>query len=171
MSHADLSWAEARRVAAGATRPLPAARVPLDDCLGLTLAESLPALVDLPPFATSAMDGWAVAGPGPWKVTGRVLAGQDPPRLGDGEAVEIATGARLPPGASAVLRRERGALVDGRMEGADLPIGADIRPQGQESATVVVRKVSVAADRSHRCAARSGCLVGGMPMLHQVAES
>ena len=74
----------------------------------MVLAGSLSALVDLPPFATSAMDGWAVAGPGPWRVTGRVLAGQEATRLGDGEAVEIATGARVPSGAEAVLRRERG---------------------------------------------------------------
>ena len=133
MSLTELTWSEARRIASHAAIPLPATRLPLADCHGLVLAESLSALVDLPPFATSAMDGWAVAGPGPWKVTGRVLAGQNPPRLGDGEAVEIATGARLPPGASSVLRRERGTLVDGRLEGAELPIGADIRPQGQES--------------------------------------
>lgn len=158
MSLTELTWAEARRIASNAAIPLPATRLPLADCHGLVLAESLSALVDLPPFATSAMDGWAVAGPGPWKVTGRVLAGQNPSRLADGEAVEIATGARLPPGASSVLRRERGGLVDGRLEvggtgdfghddtapaprvvpgnrfhTAELPIGADIRPQGQES--------------------------------------
>ena len=158
MSLTELTWPEARRIASNAAIPLPAARLPLADCHGLVLAESLSALVDLPPFATSAMDGWAVAGPGPWKVTGRVLAGQNPPRLGDGQAVEIATGARLPPGASSVLRSERGVLVDGRLEvggtgdfghdetasalrvvpgsrfhTAELPIGADIRPQGQES--------------------------------------
>ena len=34
------------------------------------------ALTDLPSFDTSAMDGWAVAGPGPLALTGQVLAGQ-----------------------------------------------------------------------------------------------
>ena len=105
------SWPEARRIAAGAAIPLPLTRVPLARAAGMVLGESLSALVDLPPFATSAMDGWAVAGPGPWKVTGQVLAGQQSARIGDGEAVEIATGARVPSGAEAVLRRERG-LVD-----------------------------------------------------------
>jgi molybdopterin molybdotransferase len=142
------SWAEARKIAGAAAIPLPVTRVPLSQARGMVLAESLSALVDLPPFATSAMDGWAVAGPGPWRVTGRVLAGQETTRLGDGEAVEIATGARVPSGASAVLRRERGFVDDhdrlhvgedrgdqhGAARGAgDLPIGADIRPQGQES--------------------------------------
>ena len=63
------SWAEARKIAGVAAIPLPAARVPMAQARGLVLAESLSALVDLPPFATSAMDGWAVAGPGPWRVS------------------------------------------------------------------------------------------------------
>ncbi|MEZ0106356.1 molybdopterin molybdotransferase [Catenulispora sp. EB89] len=166
------SWAEARKIAGAAAIPLPTTRVPMAQARGAVLAESLSALVDLPPFATSAMDGWAVAGPGPWRVTGQVLAGQEATRLGDGEAVEIATGARVPSGASAVLRRERG-FVDERtrlhvsesaeehshaatpdpapqrsyaavsnaatatrtLRGTEpgLPIGSDIRPQGQES--------------------------------------
>ncbi|GAA1959493.1 molybdopterin molybdotransferase MoeA [Catenulispora subtropica] len=164
------SWPEARRIASGSAIPLPLTRVPLAQAHGMVLGESLSALVDLPPFATSAMDGWAVAGPGPWKITGQVLAGQQPTRIGDGEAVEIATGARVPSGAEAVLRRERGFVDehdrlhvgDGedtpgpaavpparqRMYGSPpgtvatrtprgselgLPIGTDIRPQGQES--------------------------------------
>ena len=166
------SWAEARKIAGAAAIPLPTTRVPMAQARGAVLAESLSALVDLPPFATSAMDGWAVSGPGPWRVTGQVLAGQEATRLGDGEAVEIATGARVPSGASAVLRRERG-FVDERtrlhvsesaedrsdvastaaapqrsyasvsnaatatraLRGTEpgLPIGSDIRPQGQES--------------------------------------
>ena len=59
------------------------------------------ALTDLPSFDTSAMDGWAVAGPGPWAVRDE----RDPRRargartpLTDGEAVRIATGARIPAG-------------------------------------------------------------------------
>ncbi len=40
----------------------------LDAALGLVLAAPLVALSDLPSFDTSAMDGWAVAGPGPWAV-------------------------------------------------------------------------------------------------------
>lgn len=134
VSSAEAPWPEARRIAAGAALPLPATSLPLARAHGLILAEGLPALVDLPPFATSAMDGWAVAGPGPWKITGRVLAGESSEQLGDGEAVEIATGARLPHSASSVLRREHGLVTEsGRLEGADLAIGTDIRPQGQES--------------------------------------
>ncbi|HET6858792.1 MAG TPA: molybdopterin molybdenumtransferase MoeA, partial [Streptomyces sp.] len=72
-------WAEARAVAARAGRgtALRTHRVPLGQALGQVLAEPLDALTDLPSFDTSAMDGWAVAGPGPWSVKegGGVLAG------------------------------------------------------------------------------------------------
>lgn len=130
-------WSRARETARRAgLRPLPGIGLPLAEALGHTLAEPLGALTDLPAFDTSAMDGWAVAGPGPWRVAGRVLAGPaEPTPLADGTAVEIATGARLPGGATAVLRREHG-----RTEGAllrdcgprQLTTGQDVRPRGQE---------------------------------------
>ncbi|MFD9686690.1 molybdopterin molybdotransferase MoeA [Kitasatospora sp. NPDC059088] len=132
-----LSWSRAREAARRAgLRPLPVIGLPLAEALGHVLAEPLGALTDLPAFDTSAMDGWAVAGPGPWKVTGRVLAGRtEVAPLADGGAVEIATGAQLPPGATAVLRREHG-----RADGAllrdtgpqQLTTGQDVRPRGQE---------------------------------------
>jgi molybdopterin molybdotransferase len=113
-----------------------AADVPLDAALGLVLAAPLTALTDLPSFDTSAMDGWAVAGPGPWTVREEgVLAGQaEPAPLGDGEAVRIATGARVPPDTTAVLRTEHGR-TDGRERlhaTRELAHGQDIRPRGQE---------------------------------------
>lgn len=99
--HRATPWPEARAVAGRAvrsgTRRAPVS-VPLDSALGLVLAAPLVALSDLPSFDTSAMDGWAVAGPGPWDVReDGVLAGhaQSEP-LSDGEAVRIATGARIP---------------------------------------------------------------------------
>ncbi|MFD4657950.1 molybdopterin molybdotransferase MoeA [Kitasatospora sp. NPDC058444] len=132
-----LSWPRARETARRAGRaPLPGVPVPLAEALGRTLAEPLGALTDLPAFDTSAMDGWAVAGPGPWRVAGRVLAGRtEPAPLADGTAVEIATGAQLPPGATAVLRREHGrtdgALLHDRGP-QPLTTGQDVRPRGQE---------------------------------------
>ncbi|SBT90148.1 molybdopterin molybdotransferase [Streptomyces sp. DI166] len=82
------------------------------------------------------MDGWAVAGPGPWDVReSGVLAGHaEPAPLTDGEAVRIATGARVPPDTTAVLRSEHGRGDDkGRLHAdRDLPHGQDIRPRGQE---------------------------------------
>ncbi|MEU6271276.1 molybdopterin molybdotransferase MoeA [Streptomyces populi] len=150
--HRSTPWPEARATAGRAARSLPRRApvpVPLDASLGLVLAAPLTALTDLPPFDTSAMDGWAVAGPGPWEVReDGVLAGHaEPERLGDGEAVRIATGARVPRDATAVLRSEHGRLDDkGRLHASvprtrgsarpggvlALAHGQDIRPRGQE---------------------------------------
>ncbi|WP_420034489.1 molybdopterin-binding protein [Streptomyces sp. cg28] len=116
--------------------PSGAARVPLGEALGLVLAAPLTALTDLPSFDTSAMDGWVVAGPGPWDVRAKgILAGHEPPpELSDGEAAAIATGARIPPDTTAVIRSEHGHLDDqGRLHPLrDVTHGQDIRPRGQE---------------------------------------
>ncbi|WP_327670951.1 MULTISPECIES: molybdopterin molybdotransferase MoeA [unclassified Streptomyces] len=135
--HAATSWATARRTAARAERGPRAARsVPLDQALGLVLAAPLTALTDLPSFDTSAMDGWVVAGPGPWAVGGEgLLAGHEPPApLTDGEAAAIATGARVPSDATAVIRSEHGHLDAGGQLHALHAVahGQDIRPRGQE---------------------------------------
>ena len=137
-----VSWQQARRQALrAADRPLPAERLPLAEALGGILTAPLEALTDLPAFDTSAMDGWAVSGPGPWLLTGELRAGQSgAPSLRDGTAVRIATGAQLPLGATAVLRREDGSVRPAQ-GGAELlhdrgavPLdqGRDIRPRGQE---------------------------------------
>lgn len=134
-------WERARTIARGcAGQPLPAVSRSLTEALGHALAEPLAALTDLPPFDTSAMDGWAVSGAGPWRLRGAaVLAGERPDPLGDGFAVPIATGARLPEGATAVLRREHGeaeahdGLLQDRSNGpCPVALGRDIRPRGQE---------------------------------------
>ncbi|MFD8735745.1 molybdopterin molybdotransferase MoeA [Streptomyces sp. NPDC059618] len=150
--HRATPWPEARAIAERAARSLPRCTpflAPLDASLGLVIAAPLTALTDLPSFDTSAMDGWAVAGPGPWEVReDGVLAGHaEPERLGDGEAVRIATGARVPRDATAVLRSEHGHLDDkGRLHAGvaqetgaarsrgvpALAHGQDIRPRGQE---------------------------------------
>ncbi|WP_031509111.1 molybdopterin molybdotransferase MoeA [Streptomyces megasporus] len=146
-----LDWPRARAVAAraGARRRAESVTLPLGSALDHRLAEALTALTDLPAFDTSAMDGWAVSGPGPWALDGwepdgwepggaeaarGVLAGDDaPPPLPDGHAVGIATGARIPPGATAVLRSEYGEVRDRRLHAPRAPQhGADIRPRGQE---------------------------------------
>ncbi|MDX3797217.1 molybdopterin molybdotransferase MoeA [Streptomyces sp. AK04-3B] len=138
--HRATPWPEARTIAARAARSRAARRAPvsvtLGDALGLVLAAPLTALTDLPSFDTSAMDGWAVAGPGPWHVRDEgVLAGSAAPApLADGEAVRIATGARIPPDTTAVLRSEHGRTDDnGRLHPTrEMQHGQDIRPRGQE---------------------------------------
>ncbi|MGW3647645.1 molybdopterin molybdotransferase MoeA [Streptomyces sp. NPDC000878] len=134
-------WPQARATAERAARQVPRTAkapvsVPLDAALGLVLAAPLAALTDLPSFDTSAMDGWAVAGPGPWAVReAGVLAGHAQPEpLTDGSAVRIATGARIPYDTTAVLRSEHGRTDDkGRLHATrDMSHGQDIRPRGQE---------------------------------------
>jgi len=82
------------------------------------------------------MDGWAIAGAPPWRVTQRVLAGDRPQPLLAGEAAEIATGAQIPPGATGVLRREAGEVIDGviaPLDRADPVADKDIRRQAEEA--------------------------------------
>lgn len=134
-----LSWRAAREIArTSVSSPLPPIRVVLAGALAHVLAEPLVARTDLPAFDTSAMDGWAVAGPGPWRLReGRVLAGQTASgTLDDGVAVSIATGAQLPRGATAVVRREDGRPLVGFLRTARPPgPGQDVRPRGQECRT------------------------------------
>ena len=61
-----VGWEQARAqvYAAGRAAALPPVDVPLADADGLTLAEPLTTLTDLPAFPTSSVDGWAVRGPG-----------------------------------------------------------------------------------------------------------
>ncbi|MFG2982754.1 molybdopterin molybdotransferase MoeA [Streptomyces sp. NPDC048258] len=136
--HRATAWPRARDVAVHAGSGVRARthQATLADALGEVLAEPLDALTDLPSFDTSAMDGWAVAGPGPWTVRAGdgVLAGSERPEpLADGEAVRIATGARIPADTTAVIRSEH-CRESGTQLFADRPVhtGQDIRPRGQE---------------------------------------
>ncbi|MFF0745069.1 molybdopterin molybdotransferase MoeA [Streptomyces sp. NPDC004111] len=136
-------WAEARATAtrAGYAAPARPRRVPLDQALGQVLAEPLEALTDLPSFDTSAMDGWAVAGPGPWSFQegAGILAGRATAEpLADGEAVRIATGARIPTEATAVIRSEHARTDETKLRLhalREVIPGQDIRPRGQECRT------------------------------------
>ncbi|MFJ9775792.1 molybdopterin molybdotransferase MoeA [Kitasatospora sp. NPDC101157] len=135
-----MTWEQARTAAQNSAEgPLPAVSRLLPEALGHALAEPLTALTDLPPFDTSAMDGWAVAGPGPWRLRdGGILAGAAPAvPLDRGTAVPIATGAPLPPGATAVLRYEHGGLAASGGDvlhhlTPDLAPNRDVRPRAQE---------------------------------------
>lgn len=133
-SHAiEVDWPTARQRARDlAPRELGRELLPLADCLGRVVAEPLRSLVDLPSFDTAAMDGWAVVGPGPWRVVDDVRAGDAPRVLQPREAVRIATGAAAPPG-SAVVRSERGSETSGHVHAdVDPEAGLDIRQRGEE---------------------------------------
>jgi molybdopterin molybdotransferase len=108
---------EARALVVAATRPLEAETVAVGDALGRTLAEEVRAGADVPPFANSAMDGFAVlAGPAgrELRVVDESRAGAPAGRaVGEGEAIRISTGAPMPPGATAVVPVEHVAERDG----------------------------------------------------------
>src|SRR5690349_11860868 len=110
MSRELISIARARELVLGAARPLPTEDVALADALGRVLAEDVEAAGDAPPYAGSAMDGFALlAGD-----AGRRVEIIDESRAGhpatasvrEGTAIRISTGAVVPAGATAVIRVE-----------------------------------------------------------------
>lgn len=134
MTLVEPTWERARIAAHEAGRPLAVEAASLLDALGRITAEPVPALTPLPPHASSAMDGWAVCGDGPWTVVGAVLAGQVGDPLQPGQAVRIATGAAVPANAHGVLRSEDGRLDDHGVLHGDVSDGQDIRSAGEEAA-------------------------------------
>jgi molybdopterin molybdotransferase len=114
---------EARAGVLERVAPLPAREVGLGDALGCVLAADVAAAEDLPPFANSAMDGFAVraadlAGAGAdrpvaLRIAGEVFAGTGRlPTVAPGAAARIMTGGAVPPGADAVVPVEQ-ASVEG----------------------------------------------------------
>lgn len=116
-------------------------RLPVEDCLGLALAEDVQAAADLPPFDRAMMDGYAVRLADAGRtvpVHDEIAAGDGAVRapLTDGHAHPIMTGAPVPAGAQAVVPSEQTA-PDG--DGVRLPervkAGANIVVRGAECRT------------------------------------
>jgi molybdopterin molybdotransferase len=126
-------WHAARHQIYLAATPLPATPVPLNEAVGRVVASDVIALCEVPHYASSAMDGWAVAGPAPWRIVKAAA-------LAAGEASLIVTGGLVPTGADGVLRSEHGgagsALLDRSSEAReDEPReGEHVRPAGEEVA-------------------------------------
>jgi molybdenum cofactor synthesis domain-containing protein len=126
------------------------------DAAGLVLAEPVIAGEEVPPFANTAVDGYAVRSadvqsvPVDLVVTDEIAAGAAPSRpVGPGEAIRIMTGAPMPAGADAVVMVEDSELLDDttvrltrsvaagaavRGAGDDVQVGDEVFPAG-----VVVR--------------------------------
>jgi molybdopterin molybdotransferase len=116
-------------------RPLPAEAVAIGSAAGRVLAEPAAAAVDLPPFPSSAMDGFAVRSsdvPAELPVVERIPAGRPAPRpLAAGEAMGIATGGVVPEGADAVVPIEVVVQTDNSVEIRRAVVSGDnIRPRG-----------------------------------------
>ncbi|HVM68661.1 MAG TPA: gephyrin-like molybdotransferase Glp [Gaiellaceae bacterium] len=125
--------------------PLEAEEVELAAAAGRVLAADVRAAVDLPPFPSSAMDGYALRAadtPGTLPVTARVAAGRPAQRpLEAGEAFEISTGGVVPEGADAVVPVEDVVRTGDAIEvAARVDEGANVRPRGgdvEAAATLV----------------------------------
>ena len=118
--------ARARMLARAA--PLGAETAPLDEALGRVLAADIIATRDQPPFAASAMDGWAVRStdtPGRLTIVGESAAGHSfAGVVGPGQTVRIFTGAPVPDGADAIVIQE-----DVVREGATAVVPAVTHPR------------------------------------------
>jgi molybdopterin molybdotransferase len=127
---------EALALVLARAQPLAAEDVPVARAAGRVVAEQSLAVTDLPPFDSSAMDGYAVrAGdtPGALTVVGHSAAGKPETRaLGAGEAIVISTGAVVPDGADAVVPVER---TTGNVEVEGVSPGENIRPRGGDTRT------------------------------------
>jgi molybdopterin molybdotransferase len=135
---------EALELILGNVSQLPPAQVALHEALSLVLAESIVATEDLPPFANSAMDGYAVRAadladacaehPIDLEVIEDLPAGTVPRRaIGPGTASRIMTGAALPEGADSVVPVEL-TRADGERVVVLEPVraGAHVRRAGED---------------------------------------
>jgi molybdopterin molybdotransferase len=130
-----VSIEDAQGLVLGRVERLPTEIVPIELSGGRFLAEPGRAVVDLPPFDSSAMDGFALRSadtPGRLPVALRIAAGSPAPRaLEAGEAMGIATGGVVPAGADTVVPFEHVVEQDNTIELSQaIEAGASIRPAG-----------------------------------------
>src|SRR4051812_7641459 len=102
-----LTFEQAQALVLSRAAPLDSETVPLASAAGRVTSSPVQSVVDLPPFASSAMDGYAVRAadvPGRLPVVARIAAGRPAERaLGSGEAMEISTGGVVPDGCDSVV--------------------------------------------------------------------
>jgi molybdopterin molybdotransferase len=148
--------------------PTPAT-LPLAEANGYVLAEDVYSPLDMPSFAQSAMDGYALhfnsLQPGqPLPVVHIIQAGAtDLPPLQPGQAMRIFTGAPVPPGADTVVMQEK-VEVQGStilLKDPDLTEGANVRPQASQTA-----KGDLAAKAGLRLSPGSIGLLAGLGIQH-----
>ncbi|WP_186417842.1 gephyrin-like molybdotransferase Glp [Bosea sp. CS1GBMeth4] len=150
--------------------PTPGEMLPLSQCAGRVLAADVAALRTQPPFANSAMDGYAAraadleAGQ-ELRVVGEAAAGRGfAGSVGPGEAVRIFTGAPIPDGADAILIQEDAEGVGGPLIRVARPAGKGqfVRPAGLDFET---GEVLLAAGRRLDSAALGLAAAAGHPAL------
>ena len=134
-----LSVEEARERILANVRLTEAEELPLMEAAGRVPAvASVTAAVDVPPFANSSMDGYALLAadaPGELPLAGEVAAGAASlPSVASGTAVRIMTGAPIPPGVDTVVPLEEAELVgDDRVRLPAVGVGQFVRPIGHDT--------------------------------------
>ncbi|WAL39803.1 molybdopterin molybdotransferase MoeA [Brevibacterium sp. BRM-1] len=172
------AWREAGRIAhaAAAAGRLGGEEVGLAAAIGRVSAADVRAPADVPHYASSAMDGYAVAGSGPWNLL-RATADRDtaPEALAAGQALPVVTGAPVPAGAESILRFEYAEVTGvGTAAGllslapgappSDLVPGRHIRPMGREArAGETVVPAGVALSPAHAAYA-AVCGIDALPV-------
>jgi molybdopterin molybdotransferase len=168
---------EAREKVLSAVRPLGSLQVPLTEAYGCVLAEDVVADHDLPAFASSAMDGFAVRSsdiaaaspdsPVELKIVGRALIGRRPEStVGGHEASRIATGAPIPAGADTVVPIENAEVLGEVVRIVEpAPEGRHIRPVGED-----VRSGMVLVERGRRLGAPELGLLANAGFPHPVVH-
>ena len=188
-----ISVGEAQRIVLEHAKRLDAERVPIERAAGRVLAESVAALVDLPPFPSSAMDGYALrsedttAAPTRLPVVARIAAGSPAERaLAPGEAMAIATGGAVPEGADSVVplelveasgdeievREPVAKRANVRDRGGDISAGETVLEPGTRLGPAQVAALAAAGVSEAQCTKRPrvGILVTGSE-LRQPGES
>jgi molybdopterin molybdotransferase len=140
-----LHWEEYRRHVLSAIEPLPPVSRSLHEAFGCVLAEEVRAGRDIPPFASSAMDGFAAraediaeaneAHPVALAIAGEVEMGRAPEVVVEpGGAVRIPTGGVVPKGADCIVPIEECIVEDRRvLVLRATPSGRHVRPAGQDA--------------------------------------
>lgn len=166
-----LEIGEARALVLERVRILEPEAVPLVTASGRVLAETVQAPVDLPPFDSSAMDGFAVRAadtPGRLSVVAPSAAGRPSAQgVRAGEAAPIATGAVVPAGADSVVPVERtqtdgaGVIVERvasgdnvRRRGGDIMAGEVVAVAGTSLAPWVLGALAAVGLASVVCTRR-----------------
>lgn len=170
MTEALRSIEEALALVLARATPLEDEEVPLAEAAGRVTAEAARSAVDLPPFPSSAMDGYALRAadaPGTFPVVARAAAGRPAARpLAGGEAIAVATGAVVPAGADSVVpvecveERDGVVVVAGavspwanvRPRGGDLRRGGVVVEAGVRLGPVQVGALAAAGVTAVRCA-------------------
>jgi len=124
----------ARAAMLAAVTPLPVETIPIARCTGRVLAEDVAAVRDQPPFAASAMDGWAVRSadaPGSLRIVGESAAGHGfEGAVAPGQAVRIFTGAAVPEDCDTIVIQEDATREGDRVTVPPAAKGHHLRPAG-----------------------------------------